>query len=67
MAGCSDLKSHSLEATPVDLPPEEQETFRLTETVKEPFMKSQEATGGVEVLITVHAAVYSRAVGIGGQ
>jgi hypothetical protein len=67
LAGCSGLRRRSFEASPVVLSDGDQEAFRVAETDATSHTISRDGPAGAEVEITNHAAVYSRAGGLGGE
>lgn len=67
VAGCSGETKRTFEASPVVLPDDDQGTLRLAETNREPETISRTGPADTEIEITNHAAVYKRAVGLGGR
>lgn len=66
-AGCQRLRSQSFEASPVVLTDSGQRDVRLGETTRDVQMTERTVVDGVTVSITSHAAVYTRAAGLGGE
>ncbi|MGM0590742.1 MAG: hypothetical protein ACQETI_03770 [Halobacteriota archaeon] len=68
LAGCQELQSQSFEAEPTALSEESQKSLRMGEIARDSQTIERTALGGsVDVSITSHAAIYSRAVGLGGR
>lgn len=67
-AGCSGVTEQSFEAEQAGLPDTAQEELALVETDSSSESLSRDGpTGNVEVTVTNHTAVYSRAAGLGGS
>lgn len=67
LAGCSDLRSRSYEASPVGLSGADQDALLLGEVARDSNTIERDALdGAVSVSISNHVAVYSRASALGG-
>lgn len=68
LAGCSGITNQSFEAKQVGLSDDAQAELGLAEVDSETVSVSQDGpTGNVSVSITNHAAIFSRAAGLGGE
>lgn len=68
VAGCADLQSQTFSASEVVLPAAAQTELSLAESSRERHtISGTDPTGNLDITIENYSAVYSRAVGLGGE